>query len=123
MSVCDPDGGMHAPVDAACCPGRCSWTPPPRGYDEAYADAAARGLSSGTPTSWPRSIVEPVVQGAGGMRFHSPGTCGCCARRATTHDVLLVFDEIATGFGRTGTLFAGGARRRSRPTSCASARR
>ena len=51
-------------------------------------------------------VLEPLVQAAGGMKFHSAETLAAVAAAAQSHDVLLLLDEIATGFGRTGTLFA-----------------
>ena len=105
MSVCDPDGGMHA-----------LWTRRPAAagvradaadrLDAAYVERPRATRSPSTPHELAAVIVEPVVQGAGGMRFHDPRYLACCASSATDHDVLLVFDEIATGFGRTGELFA-----------------
>ncbi|WP_327140903.1 adenosylmethionine--8-amino-7-oxononanoate transaminase [Nocardia sp. NBC_01327] len=104
MSVCDPEGGMHA-----------LWTDvlveqifapePPRDYEPEYVSELQRLISTHA-GELAAVIVEPVVQGAGGMRFHDPRYLSDLRRLCDEHGVLLVFDEIATGFGRTGTLFA-----------------
>lgn len=104
MSVCDPEGGMHA-----------LWTdvltrqlfvaPPPRAFDEAYVTELETAITAHR-DELAAVIVEPVVQGAGGMRFHDPGYLTALRRICDEQDVLLIFDEIATGFGRTGELFA-----------------
>lgn len=109
MSVCDPDTGMHGIfngrlaaqhfVDAF-----------PMGYDrpvdkevvaalEREIKEKAAGLAA--------FILEPVVQGAGGMRFYNPEYLVHLARICKKYDVLLIFDEIATGFGRTGRWWGG----------------
>ncbi len=112
MSVCDPVNGMHklfnkvlpkhifiprpacaftgdisAPFDPACL------TP----LEEAFA-THGKHLAA--------FIVEPIVQGAGGMWFYDPRYLRKVKELCLAHDVLLIFDEIATGFGRTGKLFA-----------------
>ncbi|MFJ8599919.1 adenosylmethionine--8-amino-7-oxononanoate transaminase [Streptomyces shenzhenensis] len=104
MSVCDPEGGMHE-LWAGALPRQVFADPPPTGYEEAYAERL-RELIGRHADELAAVIVEPVVQGAGGMRFHSPGYLRVLREACDAHDVLLVFDEIATGFGRTGALFA-----------------
>ncbi|RPE29606.1 adenosylmethionine--8-amino-7-oxononanoate transaminase [Kitasatospora cineracea] len=108
MSVCDPEGGMHH-LWGGVLPRQLFAAEPPAGYDApadpAYLAHLAEliGQHAGELAA---VIVEPVVQGAGGMRFHSPAYLRALRELCDAHDVLLVFDEIATGFGRTGELFA-----------------
>jgi adenosylmethionine---8-amino-7-oxononanoate aminotransferase len=108
MSVCDPDGGMHRLWDGVL-PRQVFADLPPAGFaagvDEAYAGQLRR-LIEAHKDELAAVIVEPVVQGAGGMRFHDPGYLRVLREACDAHHVLLVFDEIATGFGRTGALFA-----------------
>ena len=108
MSVCDPDGGMHH-LWTDVLPRQVFVDGPPDGFDtpvdESYVDRLDKSLAEHAHET-AAVIVEPVVQGAGGMRFHSPGYLRALRRLADEHEVLLVFDEIATGFGRTGAFFA-----------------
>jgi adenosylmethionine---8-amino-7-oxononanoate aminotransferase len=104
MSVCDPHGGMHH-LWSGVLPDQVFADRPPAGYEEAYAAQLRDQVARHAP-ELAAVIVEPVVQGAGGMRFHSPGYLRVLREACDEHGVLLVFDEIATGFGRTGTLFA-----------------
>ncbi|MGW9172158.1 adenosylmethionine--8-amino-7-oxononanoate transaminase [Streptomyces decoyicus] len=108
MSVCDPDGGMHE-LWQGVLPRQIFADTPPAGFDaapdEAYT-AHLRELIGRHADELAAVIVEPVVQGAGGMAFHSPEYLRVLREACDEHDVLLVFDEIATGFGRTGALFA-----------------
>jgi adenosylmethionine---8-amino-7-oxononanoate aminotransferase len=100
MAVCDPDGGMHAMwtgslaqhVFAPLPEDTPEWRDAVRALFEAHAFAGV--------------IVEPVVQGAGGMRFHPRACVEHLRALCDLHGVPLVLDEIATGFGRTGELFA-----------------
>ncbi|WP_163890491.1 adenosylmethionine--8-amino-7-oxononanoate transaminase [Mycolicibacterium hippocampi] len=107
MSVCDPQGGMHELwtgqnsllADQVFAP------PVPSAYDPDYSAAFSRQLAEHA-DELAAVIVEPVVQGAGGMRFHDPRYLVDLRRACDEHGVLLIFDEIATGFGRTGVMFA-----------------
>lgn len=110
MSVCDPDGGMHHLWSGVLPEQVFADAPPPgvdAGVDPAYA-AHLRGLVARHADELAAVIVEPVVQGAGGMSFHDPGYLRVLREACDEHGVLLVLDEIATGFGRTGALFAAG---------------
>ncbi|QNP62139.1 adenosylmethionine--8-amino-7-oxononanoate transaminase [Streptomyces genisteinicus] len=104
MSVCDPEGGMHG-LWQGVLPEQVFAPAPPADFEESYADGL-RELIARHADELAAVIVEPVVQGAGGMRFHSPAYLRVLREACDEHDVLLVFDEIATGFGRTGELFA-----------------
>jgi adenosylmethionine---8-amino-7-oxononanoate aminotransferase len=104
MSVCDPEGGMHSlwtDVLAA----QVFAPQVPADYDAEYSAGFAALLAEHA-DELAAVIVEPVVQGAGGMRFHDPRYLADLRDASSRHGVLLIFDEIATGFGRTGELFA-----------------
>jgi adenosylmethionine-8-amino-7-oxononanoate aminotransferase len=104
MAVCDPGVGMH---------GALAHLPPshpvaelPR--DEETTEALDRVLGRYI-DDLAGIVVEPLVQGAGGMLFHEPEVLRRLRALADKHDLLLIFDEIFTGFGRTGTMFASDA--------------
>jgi adenosylmethionine-8-amino-7-oxononanoate aminotransferase len=108
MAVCDPVGGMHA-MFAGTLAEHVFIDRPPAGFadglDPAWASAATAAVERHA-AELAAIIVEPVVQGAGGMHFYSPAAVAHLRALCDAHDVLLVLDEIATGFGRTGALFA-----------------
>ena len=111
MAVCDPVGGMHS-LFADVLPEHIFAARPPDGFhtprDERWERWAAqvRELAARHAHELAAVIVEPVVQGAGGMRFHAPACVQLLREVCDRHGLLLVLDEIATGFGRTGALFA-----------------
>ena len=104
MSVCDPEGGMHS-LWRDVLAGQEFAPAVPADYDAGYIAAFENQLAARA-DEIAAVIVEPVVQGAGGMRFHDPRYLADLRAICDRHDVLLIFDEIATGFGRTGELFA-----------------
>jgi adenosylmethionine---8-amino-7-oxononanoate aminotransferase len=104
MSVCDPDGGMHS-LWRGVLPNQVFADEPPKDFEHDYVAHLAE-LVERHADELAAVIVEPVVQGAGGMRFHDPRYLHVLRELTLANDVLLIFDEIATGFGRTGTLFA-----------------
>ncbi|MFT3715415.1 MAG: adenosylmethionine--8-amino-7-oxononanoate transaminase [Gordonia sp. (in: high G+C Gram-positive bacteria)] len=109
MSVCDPDGGMHAMWRSVLPDQTFVDAPPAAGADPAAVQAYLQMLDDavgGQAERLAAVIIEPVVQGAGGMTFHDPEIVAGLRRICDRHDVLLICDEIATGFGRTGTMFA-----------------
>ncbi|HYB23976.1 MAG TPA: adenosylmethionine--8-amino-7-oxononanoate transaminase [Solirubrobacteraceae bacterium] len=108
MAVCDPVGGMHSMFTGLL-------------SEHVFADRPPDGFHAGLDEGWARHvrelaerhadelagvIVEPVVQGAGGMRFHAPECVALLRGVCDEHGMLLVLDEIATGFGRSGAMFA-----------------
>jgi adenosylmethionine-8-amino-7-oxononanoate aminotransferase len=110
MGVCDPDNGMHALWNGVLTPQVFVPEPPPRGSSEEVIEAYLSDLREVVEShNIAGIIVEPVVQGAGGMRFHDHalvrGLCEIC----TATGALLILDEIATGFGRTGDPLVGAA--------------
>ncbi|MCV6905139.1 MAG: adenosylmethionine--8-amino-7-oxononanoate transaminase [Achromobacter xylosoxidans] len=101
MAVCDPDEGMHSLFRGMLAEHDI--------VDLPRDDAAMARLDAFLETRGPQLagiLVEPLVQGAGGMLLHEPDVLRRLRRLADRHGLLLIFDEIFTGFGRTGTMFA-----------------
>jgi len=108
MSVCDPETGMHG-LFAGFLPVHRFIDRPPAGFDvgvDAKYVVALEDFFAANAAESVAFICEPVVQGAGGMHFYNPAYLDVLRRLCNQYHLLLIFDEIATGFGRTGKLFA-----------------
>lgn len=108
MSVCDPTNGMHHIFDQVL-PQHYFAPKPQIGFDQPWdiSDIAEfKSIIENQHQNIAAVILEPVVQGAGGINFYSPEYLRQVRLLCDKHDVLLIADEIATGFGRTGKLFA-----------------
>lgn len=108
MSVCDPVNGMHGLFKGALTEQHFIPSPPTgisTPIDESYL-AEVRKTIENTHLETAGLIIEPVVQNAGGMRFYNPLYLDRIKELCEEFNLLLIFDEIATGFGRTGKMFA-----------------
>ncbi|WP_193140265.1 adenosylmethionine--8-amino-7-oxononanoate transaminase [Meridianimarinicoccus sp. MJW13] len=112
MSVCDPVTGMHHLFTGALSIQHFV-DRPPIAIDADWSDDPARNglgaleaLLAGNQDRIAALILEPVVQGTGGMYFYHPEYLNRARALCDAHDIVLIFDEIATGFGRTGKMFA-----------------
>lgn len=108
MSVCDPEGGMHH-LFSEFLPKHFFVDKPQKRFEETYEEGEFAQLDQFFRLNSDKCaafILEPIVQGAGGMWFYSPDYLKKIRKLCDEHGMLLIADEIATGFGRTGKLFA-----------------
>ncbi len=106
MSVTDPEGGMHNLWRGILPEHIFAPHPPAPGEDLSEWEATTRALYAAHTPEIAAVILEPILQGAGGMTFHDARVVQVLAELARESGALVIFDEIATGFGRTGTMWA-----------------
>lgn len=108
MAVCDPINGMHHLFSEVLTQNLFAPAPACR-FDQPFEESHIAALAHVMDTQGGEIaavIIEPIVQGAGGMRFYSPGYLSRLRQLCDEHGILLIADEIATGFGRSGEMFA-----------------
>lgn len=108
MSVCDPVAGMHG-LYGNQLPMQYFVSAPPLGFERKLTKNERDELTTFFAKNSDKLagfIIEPIIQGAGGMRFYSPEYLQLLRKLCDEHDVVFIADEIATGFGRSGKLFA-----------------
>lgn len=101
MSLSDPEDSMHHAFSSYM-PKQYLWDIPSDEYSFTEFEALVKDIRKTTAAV----VIEPLVQCAGGMKFHSPDVLGEIHRICKQYDILFIADEIATGFGRTGSMFA-----------------
>lgn len=107
MSVCDPNNSMHS-IYGSYLPKHIFTKAPNLGFNSDYSEALneLEKILKAHSSECAGFIIEPVVQGAGGMRIYNPLYIKKARELCDRYDVLLIADEIATGFGHTGKMFA-----------------
>jgi len=108
MSVCDPQNGMHHIFNQVL-PEHYFAPKPQTAFDQPFVKediGEFKAIIEAKHQQIAAVILEPIVQGAGGMHFYSPDYLRQVRALCSEHNILLIADEIATGFGRTGKLFA-----------------